>query len=169
MTVSNESMPTDKSFTSTFTPESDDLSSAEYIKRLFIKGLKVTTTQADLVNYLKQFGQESDFIVELTCNKNKKHRGFAFVTIITESAYEKMSVQEHWLHGAKLEIKDALSKDDIIEQERMLTLIPRKIFIGGIPQETTREELCNYFEQYGSIEDLNLTYKRENKGKGFGF
>ena len=51
----------------------------------------------------------------------------------------------------------------------MLTKVPRKLFIGGIPQNTTREELHAYFEQYGSIEDLNVTFKRENKGKGFGF
>jgi hypothetical protein len=31
------------------------------------------------------------------------------------------------------------------------------------------DELSSYFEQYGEIEDLNLTFKRENKGKGFGF
>jgi len=50
-----------------------------------------------------------------------------------------------------------------------LTEKPRKIFIGGVPQFTTKEELYAYFEEYGEIEDLNLTFKRENKGKGFGF
>ena len=73
------------------------------------------------------------------------------------------------LDDTKLEIKDALSKCDIIEQERLLTLVPRKIFIGGIPQNTTRQELLDYFSTYGPIEDLNVTFKRENKGKGFGF
>jgi len=83
--------------------------------------------------------------------------------------YNMIISQEHFIAQSKLEIKDALSKDDIIEQERLLTLVPRKIFIGGIPQNTSREELYSYFEQYGQIEDLNLTFKRENKGKGFGF
>ena len=169
MTISQQAIP---QITSTNTENSieDNLSTPqEYFKRLFVKGLKATTTQQDLLEYLAQFGQESDFIVELTTNKNKKHRGFAFVTILSESAYEKICSQEHHVHNTKLEIKDALSKDDIIEQERMLTLIPRKIFIGGIPQNTTREELYEYFERYGEIEDLNLTFKRENKGKGFGF
>jgi hypothetical protein len=47
-----------------------------------------------------------------------------------------------------LEIKDALSKDDIIEQERRLTLVPRKIFIGGIPQNTSRGK---FFVECGLI------------------
>jgi len=32
-----------------------------------------------------------------------------------------------------------------------------------------KEDLYAYFENYGEIEDLNLTFKREHRGKGFGF
>jgi len=91
--------------------------------------------------------------VELTTNKNKKHRGFAFVTVFNKDMYDKVHCREHTIAGSKLEIKDALSKESIIEQEKQLTVIPRKIFIGGIPQNTSREELWAYFEKYGQIED----------------
>ena len=134
-----------------------------------MKGLKATLIQEDVIEYLCKFGNEEHFQVELTTNKNKKHRGFAFVTIFNEDVYNKIASQDHILDDSKLEIKDALSKYDIIEQERLLTIVPRKIFIGGIPQNTTKQELLNYFGKYGPIEDLNVTFKRENKGKGFGF
>lgn len=138
-------------------------------RRIFIKGLKSTVNQRELNHYLRFFGSDGEFSVELTTNKNKKHRGFAFVNINSESMYCKIMSQEHTVWGAKLEIKDAMSKHQIIVQEKKLTVLPRKIFIGGIPQFTTKEELLEYFENYGSIEDLNVTFKRENKGKGFGF
>jgi len=53
--------------------------------------------------------------------------------------------QEHSIQGAKLEISDAKSKDQIIVEEKKLKENPRKIFYGGIPHETTKEELLNYF------------------------
>jgi RNA recognition motif-containing protein len=169
-----QQQPTSTNFNSNVTkstnaPQNVQVSQPAFSRRLFVKGLKSSTNQRDLVDYLKCFGLEREFLVELNTNKNKKHRGFAFVTVYSEEMYNKIHSQEHIIAGSKLEIKDALSKESIIEQEKQLTVIPRKIFIGGIPQNTTREELWSYFEKYGDIEDLNLTFKRENRGKGFGF
>ena len=141
----------------------------EYIKRVFVKGLKTTTTQLELTDYLSQFASQDKFKVELSINKNKKHRGFAFVTIYSEDFYNIMHSIKHCIDGSKLQVKDAVSKDNIIEQEKNLKLMPRKIFVGGIPQNTANETLYEYFSKYGEIEDINVTFKRENKGKGFGF
>jgi len=140
-----------------------------YRKRIFIKGLKTSINQRDLINYLRNFGNDNEFAVELTTNKNKKHRGFAFVNISSQNMYNKLMNQEHTITGAKLEISDAKTKETIIDEEKKLKEDPRKIFYGGIPHDTTKEQLLAYFEKYGEIEDLNLTFKRENKGKGFGF
>jgi len=145
------------------------LDQLSYTARIFIKGLKTSVNQRDLINHLRDFGNDNEFSVELTTNKNKKHRGFAFVNITSQNMYNKVMTQDHYIAGAKLEIKDALSKNQIIDEEKKLTEKPRKIFFGGIPQYTTKEELYAYFENYGEIEDLNLTFKREHRGKGFGF
>lgn len=140
-----------------------------YRKRIFIKGLKTSVNQRDMINYLRNFGNDNEFAVELTTNKNKKHRGFAFVNISSQNMYNKVMNQEHTIAGAKLEISDAKTKEKIIDEEKKLKEDPRKIFYGGISHDTTKEQLLAYFEKYGEIEDLNLTFKRENKGKGFGF
>jgi len=145
------------------------LDQLSYTARIFIKGLKTSVNQRDLINYLRNFGNDNEFSVELTTNKNKKHRGFAFVNITSQKMYNRVIAQDHYIAGAKLEVKDALSKNEIIDEEKKLTEKPRKIFFGGIPQYTTKEELYAYFVKYGEIEDLNLTFKREHRGKGFGF
>jgi hypothetical protein len=56
----------------------------------------------DLIDYLSDFGAVNHFKVELTTNKNKKHRGFAFVTILDKNLYEFIWSQEHFIANTKV-------------------------------------------------------------------
>lgn len=45
-----------------------------------------------------------------------------------------------------------------------------KVFVGGIPQESTTQSLIDHFSQYGEIVDaVAMMDKQTNKGRGFGF
>ena len=45
-----------------------------------------------------------------------------------------------------------------------------KIFIGGIPNGTSRDDLFNHFKGYGHIDDLVIIKDKETlKPRGFGF
>ncbi|KAK3006786.1 hypothetical protein RJ639_017205 [Escallonia herrerae] len=47
---------------------------------------------------------------------------------------------------------------------------PRKLFIGGLPRETTEEALMLHFNQYGVVQDCQVIKDRvTGKGRGFGF
>lgn len=49
-------------------------------------------------------------------------------------------------------------------------LVPaRKIFVGGIPNLATREELMRLFSQFGAINDLSLPLKTPSENKGYAF
>lgn len=47
---------------------------------------------------------------------------------------------------------------------------PKKIFVGGLPKETTYAEVRRYFEEFGKIKDLNLKVeKADGSCRGFGW
>jgi RNA recognition motif-containing protein len=58
--------------------------------------------------------------------------------------------------------KDAKSK---LETERN-----RKLYVGGLPYEITKEELGNYFSVFGELEYANIVYSvGSTLPRGFGF
>lgn len=46
----------------------------------------------------------------------------------------------------------------------------KKIFVGGIKEDTDEEHLREYFNQFGKIEEVNImTEKNSDKRRGFAF
>ena len=45
-----------------------------------------------------------------------------------------------------------------------------KIYVGGLPYQTTEDELSEMFSSYGTVESAKIIYDRESgRSKGFGF
>lgn len=52
----------------------------------------------------------------------------------------------------------------------MNSLATRKIFVGGLPYETTDAKLREFFEQFGPIEEaVVITDRATQKSRGYGF
>ncbi|VDK75762.1 unnamed protein product, partial [Dibothriocephalus latus] len=50
------------------------------------------------------------------------------------------------------------------------TLIPNRIFVGGIPSNTTEQELKTYFSSFGQVKDVKIINDRLGVAKGsYGF
>ncbi|EDO42151.1 predicted protein, partial [Nematostella vectensis] len=45
----------------------------------------------------------------------------------------------------------------------------KKLYVGGLKEETTEENIREHFQQYGEITELNLVRTPEGKSKGFCF
>lgn len=46
----------------------------------------------------------------------------------------------------------------------------KKIFVGGIKEDTDEEHLRDYFSQFGKIDEVNImTEKNSDKRRGFAF
>lgn len=49
------------------------------------------------------------------------------------------------------------------------TVVPKRVFVGGITSTTTEDELCELFSQYGIVKQVKIVVDRGGISKGYGF
>uniref|UniRef100_A0A8D8ZJZ0 Protein boule-like n=1 Tax=Cacopsylla melanoneura TaxID=428564 RepID=A0A8D8ZJZ0_9HEMI len=49
------------------------------------------------------------------------------------------------------------------------TVVPKRVFVGGITATTTEDELCDLFSQYGIVKQVKIVVDRAGISKGYGF
>lgn len=68
----------------------------------------------------------------------------------------------------QVETKRATPREEFSRPEAGQTI--KKVFVGGIKEEVTTEEIKEYFLQFGNVVDVTrLTDKNTGKTRGFGF
>ena len=76
----------------------------------------------------------------------QRSRGFGFITFCAPTSLDKvLAVSSHLLDGKKIDPKPATPKAKSKEAKT------RKIFVGGVSQDTSAEEVKKYFSQYGQL------------------
>ena len=74
----------------------------------------------------------------------QRSRGFGFITFSNPDAVDRvLSVPSHCLDGKKIDPKHATPKSKSKANKT------KKIFVGGVSQETSAEEVKAYFNQFG--------------------
>lgn len=139
--------------------------------KIFIGGISSMTTQNTLQKYFEQFGELSDCII-MQDKTTGKSRGFGFVTFRDSNVLENVLKLRHLLDGKELDCKKAIRREqlqnEVVKEESPVQT--KKLFVGGLLQTTTEDELRAYFEQFGIIEDLIIMIdKMTGKSRGFGF
>jgi len=134
--------------------------------KIFIGGLSWQTAPEGLKEYFSKFGEITEVIV-MKDPTTKRSRGFGFVTFADASAVDKVLENgPHELDGKKIDPKIAFPKS---AHPKMVTKT-KKIFVGGLAAQTTLEDVKNYFQLFGQIEDAILMFDRQtNRHRGFGF
>ncbi|XP_062908172.1 heterogeneous nuclear ribonucleoprotein A3 isoform X1 [Mobula hypostoma] len=140
----------------------------EQIRKLFIGGLSFETNEDSLRKHFEQWGQLTDCVVMREA-ASKRSRGFGFVTYSTVSEVDAaMSARPHKVDGRVVEPKRAVSREDSTKPGAHLTV--KKIFLGGIKEDTEEYHLRDYFEKYGKIENIEvMTDRGSGKKRGFAF
>lgn len=76
-----------------------------------------------------------------------------------------MKVREHILDGKKIDPKYATPKNKPKPSNKT-----KKIFVGGVSQETSADEVKAYFNQFGKVEETVMLMDQQTKRhRGFGF
>lgn len=147
----------------------------EQERKLFVGGLNKANTDEDVLkNYFESYGNIIDCTIMR--DQDRQSRGFGFVLFEDATAIDKiMSAKKD---GAEFSIDD-----HHIEIKRALPKVPggnagssrtsglnRKVFVGGLPSSITEQELRQYFEAYGRVNEVELLRDREtSRLRGFAF
>lgn len=140
----------------------------EQLRKLFIGGLSFETTDDSLRAYFEQWGALTDCVVMKDPN-SKRSRGFGFVTYANvEEVDAAMNARPHKVDGRLVEPKRAVSREDSNKPFAHMTV--KKIFVGGIKEDTEESHLTDYFDQFGRIEAIEIMVDRgTGKKRGFAF
>jgi RNA-binding protein Musashi len=138
--------------------------------KLFVAGVSWTTTDAGFKTFFSAFGQIEEAIVMREAAG--RSRGFGFVTFKDPSNADKVLSQSLELDGRSLDIKLAVSKPDMLQQQIAVveTAATKKLYVAGISYEATEESLIAYFSGFGQVEKAMVMKNKETgKSRGFGF
>ncbi|XP_056141385.1 RNA-binding protein Musashi homolog 2 isoform X3 [Lampris incognitus] len=134
--------------------------------KMFIGGLSWQTSPDSLRDYFSKFGEIRECMV-MRDPTTKRSRGFGFVTFTDAASVDKVLAQPHHeLDSKTIDPKVAFPRRG---QPKMVTRT-KKIFVGGLSANTVVEDVKQYFEQFGKVDDAMLMFdKTTNRHRGFGF
>ncbi|XP_068160989.1 heterogeneous nuclear ribonucleoprotein A1b [Antennarius striatus] len=140
----------------------------EQLRKLFIGGLSFETTDESLRAHFERWGSLTDCVV-MRDPGTKRSRGFGFVTYSSvQEVNDAMSARPHKVDGRVVEPKRAVSREDSSRPGAHVTV--KKIFVGGIKEDTEESHLRDYFIKFGNIETIEIMSDRNTgKKRGFGF
>ncbi|XP_068956479.1 heterogeneous nuclear ribonucleoprotein A0-like [Petaurus breviceps papuanus] len=138
------------------------------LRRLFIGGLNVQTSESGLRSHFEAFGTLTDCMVVVN-PKTKLSRRFGFVTYSNvEEANAAMAASPHAVDGNTVELKWAVSREASARPGAHTKV--KKLFIRGLKGDVAEGDLVEHFSQFGPVEKVEIMVdKQSGKKRGFGF
>lgn len=126
-------------------------------RKLFIGGLSWETTEKDLRDYFTKYGGIESLTLKMDPATGRS-RGFAFIVFSEVATLDKViAAGEHVINGKKVDPKKAKARHG-------------KIFVGGLTQEISDDDIRTYFSQFGNVVEIEMPIdKTKNQRKGFCF
>jgi heterogeneous nuclear ribonucleoprotein A1/A3 len=142
--------------------------------KLFVGALDLGTTTEGLKAYFEKFGELLDVIV-MREPKSGRSRGFGFVTFADPDVADRVLTEKHVIDGKVIDPKRAVPRGEVEEEPRdsrnfIDEEYGRKIFIVGITQATSVDDLTEFFSRFGPLEYCALTKNKDTgQRKTFAF
>ncbi|CAF2152571.1 unnamed protein product [Brassica rapa] len=160
---------------------------------LFVGGIPRGTSEESLKQNFSRYGA----VLGAVAAKEKatgQTRGFGSVRLANAYDVDKALRDSHYILGRAVDVKKAIPKHEHMRQQ--LNVQPylsqvqqnndggvhemlingnnyhrtKKLFVGGLSSEMTKEELKTYFEKFGCITDVVVMHDSvTNRPRGFGF
>ncbi|XP_033640420.1 glycine-rich RNA-binding protein GRP1A-like [Asterias rubens] len=140
----------------------------ENLRKLFLGGLKRSTTKEDLEEHFGKLGTVVHAAVAMDQQQNSK--GFAFVTMKTIDETDSVLLAQEEspmdLQGKKIEVRRAIPKNSNVSSD-----VVKKVFVAGLNKGViTEDDLKEYFSKIGTVKSVSIVMDQvTSKSKGFGF
>jgi len=136
--------------------------------KIFVGGISWDTTDTGFTSFFSRFGPIKDAII-MRDKSTGVSRGFGFVIFHEPTSVDKVLMQEDLtLDGRKIDCKVAVPRAEIGTAPG--THRTRKVFVGGIPPQTTADDLRSHFGHFGTVVNAVIMMDRAtNRSRGFGF
>jgi len=138
--------------------------------KIFVGGLHPDTNADNMKKFFDKYGNVTDCVIKKD-PVTQRSRGFGFVTFEDPSCVNSvLNGGPHLLDGKQIDPKPAVQKGQPAPQAGPSNLNTNKVFIGGVAQNTTEDEIKKYFSSYGQVKNVQLMYDKTTKRmRGFGF
>ncbi|KAF7197799.1 RNA-binding protein rnp24 [Pseudocercospora fuligena] len=152
---------------------------------IWIGNLSFKTNKDALRRFLLDRGgidESSITRVHLPMNDRQQNKGFAYIDFSSEVVLNlALTLSENLVDGRKVLIKNAKSFEGRPEKTKadkdaaengVVSQKPasKRVFVGNLGFDMTRDELAEHFAQAGQVEDVFLaTFEDSGKCKGFGW
>lgn len=135
---------------------------------LFVGGLAFTTTEHDLQNYFKKFGEiEQTSVVKDRWTGASK--GYGFVFFLEESTVKQvLAKKSHRIKGRQVDCQAAKKKSE--KQKYKEILSKTRIFVTCLPHNINNKDMEHFFTQFGPVKSAYVIRDPcTEKSLGYGF
>ncbi|CAJ0569639.1 unnamed protein product, partial [Mesorhabditis spiculigera] len=145
----------------------------ESLRKLFIGGIKLDTTDETFHDYYAKFGEVVDSVIMKDAH-TQRSRGFGFVTYASKEAVDAaMSMRPHVIDDKPVDVKRAIPKDAINKNESNIS--SKRLYVSGIKEATrnraqySRLQSCTKPMQSTPVflEVVSLPLLTEQRNSGF--
>lgn len=131
----------------------------------------IDSSEDDVKNLFEQYGTVESISIPRD-RRTRQPRGFAFVDLSQpeecDLVVEKLNQQ--MFEGRILRVSKSAPRNDPVQQQKDTDDSRKKIYVGNIPFETTKEELMDFYRQFGDVHEVYVPVNAQTGlGRGFAF
>lgn len=147
----------------------ESLGDTQQAWKLYLGGIPVNLTEVDLEKLFEPI--LAKFKVTIMKNPEQGNsKGCGFLEVYTKTDFKKAKKAKIEVQDKFLQIEEYIANEEE-RRKRMFENNEKSIHVGGLPLEAGKDDLEEYFSNYGKIVRAYIIFSlgEEKKSRGFGF